>query len=290
MFSCMRLGAASDDTFLQLDLSQRCYTNNHIFWILIVAMPLIVFFVIGFPLSAWTLLYTNREIVKGNDAKALAFKEKFGFLYNGYDIDFWYWEFVVIFRKVCLVTISVYFSGDTHLQALLAILLCTVALMVQSAARPFESEMMDWMEFTSLLSSFGTFFCGQFLFVTNLPSNAYIAASVLVLLFNLGFCIAILSAGGILLYRKYKRMKKRKLRALAKLRGEELPDDDDELAKKKNKKEDIVGKLTTWDQAQAKDSRRKKRRKKLRKEYMQRRRKRRIRDLNLLKQQECHIM
>ncbi len=34
------------------------------------------------------------------------------------------------------------------------------------------------------LSSFGTFFCGQFLFVKDLSENAYLTASVLILLLN----------------------------------------------------------------------------------------------------------
>lgn len=34
-------------------------------------------------------------------------KEKFGFLYNGYKKEFYYWEVVIMYRKITMVVISV---------------------------------------------------------------------------------------------------------------------------------------------------------------------------------------
>jgi len=127
-------------------------------------------------------------------------------LYNGYDYTFWYWEFVVVMRNVVLVAIAVYFVGNQHIQALLAILLVTVALIAHAAARPFDSNLMDWMEFLSLISSFGTFFCGQFLFINNLSYGVYVFVSVMVLLVNVGYFVAAIVCAFLLAKHKINRI------------------------------------------------------------------------------------
>jgi len=63
LFSCKRLGENPEDFYLMQDLSQRCYDDTHIFWILYVGIPLLALFVVGVPLGAWlTLLYHSDAI------------------------------------------------------------------------------------------------------------------------------------------------------------------------------------------------------------------------------------
>lgn len=38
-------------------------------------------------------------------------KEKFGFLYKGYKLDSFYWECVIMYRKVAMIFISVFLNG-----------------------------------------------------------------------------------------------------------------------------------------------------------------------------------
>ena len=37
-------------------------------------------------------------------------KIKYGFLYRGYRKEFFYWESVIIYRKICLIMIAVFVS------------------------------------------------------------------------------------------------------------------------------------------------------------------------------------
>lgn len=39
--------------------------------------------------------------------KTLKMKEKIGFLYNGYKLQFYYWEVIVMYRKIMMVIIAV---------------------------------------------------------------------------------------------------------------------------------------------------------------------------------------
>ena len=66
------------------------------------ALPSLVVWGLGIPLFAFFLL--NKEKSKLN---TLAVKEKFGFLYNGYKRQFYYWEVIIMYRKIAMVIISV---------------------------------------------------------------------------------------------------------------------------------------------------------------------------------------
>lgn len=38
-------------------------------------------------------------------------KEKYGFLYNGYQKRFYYWEVVIMYRKILIIFIAVFISA-----------------------------------------------------------------------------------------------------------------------------------------------------------------------------------
>jgi hypothetical protein len=100
-------------------------------------------------------------------------------MYKGYSDKFFFWELVVMARKVLLVFISVYFSYDTQTQSIMAVFLvvagtsravtvcaiaerarCTTALASHVWALPFETATLNAAEFFSLIASFFTFWMG----------------------------------------------------------------------------------------------------------------------------------
>jgi hypothetical protein len=80
------------------------------------------------------------------------------FLYTGYgaqwsplfvldDLDVicilrYWWEVCVVARKVLLVSLAVFASDAPHVQSLLAVMLCTFALMLHVFASPFRDPVM----------------------------------------------------------------------------------------------------------------------------------------------------
>ena len=67
-----------------------------------VALPSLIVWGLGIPLFAYILL--TREKSKLN---TLELRQKFGFLYRGYRKDYYYWEIVIMYRKIAMVVISV---------------------------------------------------------------------------------------------------------------------------------------------------------------------------------------
>ena len=55
---------------------------------------------IGIPLLGLILLFKNRKNIN-----SLVVKLKLGFLYNGFKAKYYYWEILVMYRKIIIVGI-----------------------------------------------------------------------------------------------------------------------------------------------------------------------------------------
>lgn len=102
LFTCRQLGTAS---FLVSDLDIPCFSSQHSSWVLALALPALLLYVIGIPCAAFLLLYRQREHLRGERAEAggdvpLPVRKKLGFLFNGFKPAFYYWEVVISMRKV----------------------------------------------------------------------------------------------------------------------------------------------------------------------------------------------
>jgi len=163
----------------------QCGDSRHLLWILGTSLPMILFYVIGIPLVGYILLRRNRQKL-WDDAR---FQTRFCFLYKGYTKRCYFWEMVIVARKVCIVIIAVSLNNpdDRHVQSLLAILVIVLAMMANSVAQPFDNKTLTRLESASLACSFATFYLGQFLFSETLSGNARNFISIIVLLVNMAF-------------------------------------------------------------------------------------------------------
>ena len=55
---------------------------------------------------AYILLTRDKEHLKEVDVK-----EKLGFLYNGYKIDYYYWEVVIMYRKIFIIMVAIFLEN-----------------------------------------------------------------------------------------------------------------------------------------------------------------------------------
>lgn len=173
MLSCKQIGETDDDNFMLGDMSKECYGSEHLFFSLLVGLPMLFLWVVGIPLYAFFVLYTNSTLItmlpnEGNEIdrrEKKDFEAQAGFLYRAYHPTRYYWFLFDMLRKVLLVAIAVFFPGALHTQLLLACLLLFLSIVVQVAFKPFENKFADNVEFMSLFCSFMVFFLANFLFV-----------------------------------------------------------------------------------------------------------------------------
>lgn len=165
-FKCVNFG---DDTgsiyFLDQDLDIQCYEGLHNYWAFGCALPAFIFWGLGIPLFAWRLLKKNIP-----NFDQIEFKSKFGFLYDGYKVKRYYWEFIILYRKIAMVFISIFLvTFGTHIQALFVLLVAFLCYILQSYSEPFMHDELNQMEKKALLSASLTLYAGLYFLTKSLP-------------------------------------------------------------------------------------------------------------------------
>ncbi|CDW79966.1 UNKNOWN [Stylonychia lemnae] len=148
------------------DLQTMCWSPIHTFWSYFVAMPSIVVWGLGIPAFAFVLLTRDRQKLN-----TLEIREKLGFLYNGYKHDFYYWEIVIMYRKIILIFIAVFIQNyGVMTQALIVFLLLIICLILNIKTKPFFLVVLNDLETLSLITSILSVYCGIY-FVSNIPQE-----------------------------------------------------------------------------------------------------------------------
>ena len=92
---------------------------------------------------------------------------RYGFLYSGYKVHFFFWEALVILRKVAVKAVSVVLSHSEPMQRVMAANTVIVSMLaLQLNYQPYESARINRIETLSMVANFltltlGAFFNGQ---------------------------------------------------------------------------------------------------------------------------------
>ena len=145
------------------DLEVSCWRSEHIKYILFVATPSLIIWGFGIPLIAWITLSRNKS-----DLELIDLREKYGFLYNGYKKSFYFWESVIMYRKIMIIFISVFLSEfGTITQALVVFLVLIIFLILNIKLKPFAFDVLNDMEMLSIITSILTVYCGLYFLSDN---------------------------------------------------------------------------------------------------------------------------
>ena len=79
----------------------ECFTGSHLYWAIFGGIPALLLWVLGILLGIWMLLHESRD-----ELEDLKIKSKYGFIFNGYQPRTYYWESVIMFRKVAMIFVS----------------------------------------------------------------------------------------------------------------------------------------------------------------------------------------
>jgi len=82
------------------NMSIICYEGTFSLFAFGVALPGIIIWGLGIPFFAFILVSQEK-----NKLHTLETREKFGFLYRGYKKQYYYWESVIMYRKIILIFI-----------------------------------------------------------------------------------------------------------------------------------------------------------------------------------------
>eukprot|EP00741_Cyanophora_paradoxa_P011970 tig00020572_g11566.t1 len=142
LFTCKDLGGGR--AFLQSDMEVDCNTWMFKAWQFFLGVPASLVYGIGIPLAAFFILYRHRHRL--DDPEVM---HRYSFLYRGYERRCWYWEIVVIARKLTIALVVSVLDGRPQIQGLVGLGVLIVALTVNMKLEPWDSDLLDVLDLAS---------------------------------------------------------------------------------------------------------------------------------------------
>ncbi|OMJ86544.1 hypothetical protein SteCoe_11895 [Stentor coeruleus] len=155
-FSCISIDMKG--SYLDENTEIECWSGNHMKYSLIIAMPGIIIWAIGIPTLVLIYLTKQRRFLHRDSNKII-----FGFIYNGYKTTHFYWEFIIMYRKILMITVSVFMNNQsTLIQALTVVIILLGSLYLQYSKKPYCFSELNHMESEALFTATMTIYCGLY--------------------------------------------------------------------------------------------------------------------------------
>ena len=156
MFSCTNINKLG--YFVTSNLVIKCYDESYIAYSLLIGFTSIILWAVGVPTIVLVIMAKRRKFLNTDQNRVI-----FGFLFNGYKKSRFFWEFVIMYRKIVIICISVFLSlVGTSVQALTLTLVLLVSLFLQYELKPFNKHQLNHMETEAILTAAVTIYCGLY--------------------------------------------------------------------------------------------------------------------------------
>lgn len=145
-----------EETFyLRKDVQLECFTPEHNLMIGLVATPSIVAYVILWPALVYRVLSMRQHKMHVKGLGGHMTRSTYGFLYRGYSQKRFYWEIVIMMRKVLMVIVAtVGLRATVQTQGMLALLVISISLAAHLQFKPFDEPSLDRLELYGLVTAF----------------------------------------------------------------------------------------------------------------------------------------
>lgn len=108
-FSTVSCYEIESEYYILEDLKIQCWNEKHWNYVYLFTIPGFSLWVAFVPSAILYILIKKRKMINNPN-----FKSRLGFLCNGYKEKFFYWEIVLVYRKIAVAFIAVFMSsGNT---------------------------------------------------------------------------------------------------------------------------------------------------------------------------------
>ena len=185
IFACSPILGTS---YLDVYMEDECWTGDHWTYTTSVAIPALLLWGIGLPFLACFVLYKNARRRRLDTRKN---REVYGFLYLGFHPKKYWWEFVIVIRKVTLLMTLVWLNHiSVESQVVVLLLIIIIAYRLQYATNPYRTELMNYIETLSLVVSFLTVYVGLWYLTVEIENEQFkIFIFVMLIITNVIFVI-----------------------------------------------------------------------------------------------------
>lgn len=165
-FDCFKCVTIADVSVLEISPDVECGTEEHNRLMLLGSIG-IVFYVFGYlALISWKL-YDLRNRRSFSDESNI---QRFGFVYQKYELDYFFTPAIAIIRKLLFVLVLVYMNNPAFQVGTLAIVI-NVSLMIHVYTAPYVETYLDVLFSFLLVALMFEAFGGLMFYSENLPSD-----------------------------------------------------------------------------------------------------------------------
>ena len=170
VFDCVTIDAAGKDSYLRIDMSISCDTDDYRGWMWF-AIVMIIVYPVGIPLFYFVCLYqvrdaiSNRALsteisrkVKERSKEEGKAKAALAFLWAAYEPCFWYWEIIETFRRIMLTAVLSILAPGSSKQNVFGIVLTFLFTKLYGFYQPYLEDNDDLLADLGQVQIFFTFF------------------------------------------------------------------------------------------------------------------------------------
>jgi len=171
--------------------------------VILASIPSLAVWGVVAPAMAFLILFKNTAKFDNEE-----FKRSYGFLYLGYKKRKYFWELIILYRKLAMIFISVFMSTFTvYVQAICVLGVGFISYLAQINNRPFIEDDLNNIETKSLISATFTLYCGLFYLSGDLDGNSSYVLFILILSSNIIFGVLWFIAYTKEMFRKFSNSK-----------------------------------------------------------------------------------
>ncbi|KXZ48361.1 hypothetical protein GPECTOR_28g768 [Gonium pectorale] len=190
LFSCQEVDPASGTPYTAFmgargsywsnDLDLECYVFPHLWLALAVGLPGVVLFCAGCPVFSWVWLRRHHQMLHTSPE----FNLSYGFMYNDYSRSCYFWDSLVMLRKLGIVIVIVFLQEEgAGMQVLASLGIIIIATLAQISIKPFKHARMNELERLSLFATIALLYCALY-FSSDIPRAAKAVIGFLLVVFN----------------------------------------------------------------------------------------------------------
>ena len=131
------------------------YKVQNVFFVFIFALPSLLFWVLIYPLFNLSKLFKSKNFLNTIDIR-----KKFGFLYNSYRINYYYFDCVEIYKKYLLILIINFLQISVETKSLIILLILGASSYFLATKSPYLTQDVTNLAFLSDVVSLSTLFFG----------------------------------------------------------------------------------------------------------------------------------
>jgi len=139
-----------DTLRLSGNMAIECKEQSHVNWMVVAGFG-IVFWSLGIPISLWLRLRSLRQVhhttFEGNIVRS------YGFLYRGFEAQYYYFESVLMLRRVIFLSMAWLPAASQELRAISLLLFCCLSFLVFLVVAPFEDRSGQGLDMLDLISN-----------------------------------------------------------------------------------------------------------------------------------------